>query len=555
MAGRGSFAVLILAAVLLVGSSAFAMVQRDRRQDERDQHLANTVRQQAADLENYFERARSIILLTSRNPAFARFYEEPGSRLDKIERKGRAIREANDALVYLESLYPTSIGEACFIDYTGPENARVVRGERAAPEDLSPDESGNPFVKPTFTLRVGEVYQAAPYVSPDTGEWVISNSTIVPLPNHAIRTIVHFEVTVESFRQTAASTDEDVDIRVLDDHGYVVFDSRHPQKVGSPLGRPGDHRFGSLVRKDQSRSVTEVDGTRTAFTRLRRTMGNANDWIVVGTPVPGSALARDDSAPLLIVAAALLLMLGAVWNYVRVSRTLRRQREQLAEQERQLEKEQAQRGKLLSALVDATEEERKAIARELHDGPIQRLTTLDVKLETAILDLPERETSAAPVAEVQSLLREEIGGLRRLMSRLRPPVLDERGLSRALSDYASTITDSAGLDCSFVSNIEDRLEPTTETILYRVAQEALTNVLRHASATRVDMSLLGENGSVELQIRDDGMGFDLSQQDEFVHRGRFGLVGMRERVELAGGIWQIASSPEKGTSVRVVVSA
>jgi hypothetical protein len=168
-AGRGSFAVLILAVLLLVGSSAFAVVQRDRSHDERDQQLATAVRRQAADLENYFERARSIILLTARNPAFARFYEEPGSRLAKIERKGRAIREVNDALAYLESLYPTSIGEACFIDYTGPENARVVRGERAALEDLSPDESGNPFFKPTFALKVGEVYQAAPYVSPDRG--------------------------------------------------------------------------------------------------------------------------------------------------------------------------------------------------------------------------------------------------------------------------------------------------------------------------------------------------------------------------------------------------
>jgi signal transduction histidine kinase len=141
------------------------------------------------------------------------------------------------------------------------------------------------------------------------------------------------------------------------------------------------------------------------------------------------------------------------------------------------------------------------------------------------------------------------------MSRLRPPVLDERGLSLALSDFARSITESGGLRCSFLSNVEDRLEPTTETILYRVAQEALTNVLRHAKATRVDMALRRENGSVALEIRDNGTGFDVFRQDEFVHRGSFGLVGMRERVELAGGIWQVTSAPEEGTSVRVVVTA
>src|ERR671931_1897913 len=112
--------------------------------------------------------------------------------------RGPAIRQAERALNYLEQLYPTSIGEACFIDRTGPENARYVRGVRARLKDLSPDESGNPFFRPTFALRAGEVYQARPYISPDTHDWVISNSTPVPMGNSSKPAIVHFEISVES---------------------------------------------------------------------------------------------------------------------------------------------------------------------------------------------------------------------------------------------------------------------------------------------------------------------------------------------------------------------
>src|SRR6266540_3443172 len=82
---------------------------------------------------------------------------------------GHAIAALEGALAYSERLFPDSIGEACFIDHGGPENARVVRGVRARPADLSPDESGNPSFRPTFALPQGQVYQARPYVSPDTG--------------------------------------------------------------------------------------------------------------------------------------------------------------------------------------------------------------------------------------------------------------------------------------------------------------------------------------------------------------------------------------------------
>src|SRR5918998_3049987 len=200
---RFSFTMLLVAICLLpvgIGSGTSA---HSHAVAALDGALANTASAQAQVLEDYFARARSIDLLTANNPAFRRFYAMPGDRAAKIRAGGPVLDEANEALGYLEQLFPDSIGEACFIDRNGPEIARMVRGKRATLKDLSPDESGAAFFAPTFALGHGQVHQARPYVSPDTDEWVISNSTLIPSADGVKRAIVHFEVTVESFRRAA----------------------------------------------------------------------------------------------------------------------------------------------------------------------------------------------------------------------------------------------------------------------------------------------------------------------------------------------------------------
>src|SRR5688572_25561712 len=133
-------AVLILAMTLLVLSLVLAAHQRERARAALDHRLTTMVGEETALLDNYFERARSIALITSHNPAFEDFYEAPGDRVAKLQAGGPLIEEAYDALAYLQVLFPTSIGEACFIDVGGAENARVVRGEYATLSDLAPDE-------------------------------------------------------------------------------------------------------------------------------------------------------------------------------------------------------------------------------------------------------------------------------------------------------------------------------------------------------------------------------------------------------------------------------
>jgi diguanylate cyclase (GGDEF)-like protein len=312
---RFSLSVLLVAICLLpvgIGSGTSA---HSHAVAALDGALANTASAQAQVLEDYFARARSIDLLTANNPAFQDFYELPGSRAAKVRRGGPVLDKANEALGYLEELFPDSIGEACFIDRAGPENARMVRGERATLEELSPDESGAAFFAPTFALAHDEVYQARPYVSPDTKEWVISNSTLMPTSDGSKPAIVHFEVTIESFRKVAATLGSRFDITVVDARtGQVVIDSRQPQRIGAPLGSPDDRRFLPVTRAGAAEGSGSIGDRPVAYQRLQRQPHNANDWYVV-------AAARSPAGPLygvsgwsiaLVVVALALLVFAAI---------------------------------------------------------------------------------------------------------------------------------------------------------------------------------------------------------------------------------------------------
>jgi diguanylate cyclase (GGDEF)-like protein len=321
---RFSMSVLLAAICLLpvgIGSGASA---HSHAVAALDGALVNTADAQAQVLQDYFSRARSIDLLTAHNPAFRQFYRAPGDRAAKLRSGGPVLDETNEALGYLEQLFPDSIGEACFIDRAGPENARMVRGVRAMPRQLSPDESGAPFFGPTFALRQGEVYQARPYVSPDTGEWVISNSTLLPTADGSRRAIVHFEVTIESFRRVAAGLTGRFDIVVVDArNGQVVIDSRRPQQVGAPLGSPGDRRFLPVVRAGASSGSSSVGDHPVAFQRLQRRLGNANDWYVVAAAqTPAGPLYGVSAWSVALVVVALVLLVSAAVSFLTHHRLL-----------------------------------------------------------------------------------------------------------------------------------------------------------------------------------------------------------------------------------------
>ena len=304
-----SFAALIVGVILIPTALGLAKIDHDHEVSQVERMLVAETDEHGGALENYVTRARSVVLLTANSPAFANVLAEPGTRADKVRRQGRDIAEVTHSLGYLERLYPSSIGEACFINADGEEFARVVRGDVAPANTLSTVEEQAPFFAPTFALDFGQTYQARPYVSPDTKEWVVANATLIPQPDRRKRAIVHFEVTIESFRRALGAT-KSAELRVVDANtGRVVIDAQHPQRVGARLGTE-DRRFVDVARGARRAGVTEVAGRRTAYRRIRPTEGNANHWLVIATarsPTGGWSSGMGP-APLAMLAAALAII-------------------------------------------------------------------------------------------------------------------------------------------------------------------------------------------------------------------------------------------------------
>lgn len=215
----------------------------------------------------------------------------------------------------------------------------------------------------------------------------------------------------------------------------------------------------------------------------------------------------------------------------------------------------ATRTELLSRVLTAQEEERGRIARDLHDGLGQSLTCLTVGLRA----VEERSTDEAIREHVQELRRigsETHQEIRRLATGLRPSVLDDLGLAAALERYLEDISKIHGVQAKLDAQDlgQSRLPNSVETALYRIVQEATINAIRHGAATEIRLTARRTPNSVELQIRDNGCGFD--PQAAFRRCGEahsFGLCSMRERVDLLSGTLNIDSHPGAGTSVIVRV--
>lgn len=310
-----SFAVLIVGVLLLPTAFGVAKFDRDRAVSQLERTLIAETEEHGGSLDSYFARARSNVLITANAPAFAKVLSERGTPRQKAKRRSRSIHEVNHQLAYLEQLYPASIGEACFIDSDGEEFARVVRGDVAAPADLSTTEERTVFFAPTFALAFGEVRQTRPYVSPDTNEWVVANATLIPQADGRKRAFAHFEVTIESFRRAMGEAGA-YELRVLDARtGRIVIDGDSPQRLGAPLGMPGDRRFVPITRAGTGPGVTDIDGHRAAYRRISATKGNANDWIVVASskaPI-GSFAASVGRVPIgMAVLGLLMIALGGL---------------------------------------------------------------------------------------------------------------------------------------------------------------------------------------------------------------------------------------------------
>jgi len=216
------------------------------------------------------------------------------------------------------------------------------------------------------------------------------------------------------------------------------------------------------------------------------------------------------------------------------------------------------RRELLGQVIAAQEAERARVSRDLHDDVGQALTSvlLGLRLVEDSLEGPDLDAddTRRRVADLRELVADGLRRARQLAFDLRPTVLDDVGLVPALQRLKEDLTARTGLAVELDAEAlgaEERLAPEIETVIYRVVQEALTNVVRHASATIASVTLSGRDGHVRVFIEDDGVGFDPQQVPSRAH---LGVEGMVERAELVGGTLSVSSTPGAGTTVVLEVA-
>jgi two-component system sensor histidine kinase UhpB len=206
--------------------------------------------------------------------------------------------------------------------------------------------------------------------------------------------------------------------------------------------------------------------------------------------------------------------------------------------------------------INAQEEERVRIARSLHDDTAQSISMLIIHLERLRTMLPAGSPDlVGRVAEAEKVATRLLENLRKVIWDLRPAILDDLGLLSAVRWFARTNLEAMGLTVNFLGDGESmRLPSHLETMLFRISQEAVSNIIRHAEAHKVSIRLWAEKAHVWLEIRDDGRGFDMEKTvGAAVYRKQLGLLGIQERVSLVGGELEVESASGSGTCLRVRV--
>jgi PAS domain S-box-containing protein len=208
---------------------------------------------------------------------------------------------------------------------------------------------------------------------------------------------------------------------------------------------------------------------------------------------------------------------------------------------------------LTARLFCSQEEERKRIAQGLHDEAGQALTGINFMLETIIKTLtPDQADLGEQVLDVKKQINQTYQEIRRISHRLHPAVLTDLGLEPALESYLSDISKYRQMDIDFkMAGFEKRLDPDTETILYRIAQEVVTNTIKHSGAEHFKLFIVKSYPHIILLAEDDGNGFDPSKLDK--RRQALGLLSMRERVASVGGSFSIRSKKGEGTRIRIEI--
>jgi len=208
-------------------------------------------------------------------------------------------------------------------------------------------------------------------------------------------------------------------------------------------------------------------------------------------------------------------------------------------------------------ILSVQEDERSRISRDLHDEVAQVMMGISLHLETLKKEATTNTKDLKrKITRTQRLVEKSVNVVHRFAGQLRPPALDDLGLFPALHSYTVDFAEQTGLSIRFTSFTRDKiknLHSSKRTVLYRIVQESLTNVAKHAKASIVEVKLLKRRGIIIVEIKDDGKSFKVQDASLIRRKKGLGLLGMRERVEMIGGRFTVESSPGEGTTIKAEI--
>jgi signal transduction histidine kinase len=258
----------------------------------------------------------------------------------------------------------------------------------------------------------------------------------------------------------------------------------------------------------------------------------------------GDAFSDEDERLILILAAHAAISIDNARLYEQTNAAL-------TQRVRELDEANAQLQRLTSLVINAQEEERRRLSRDLHDDTAQALTSLLVRMRLLARQAVKDEVKHG-LLDLLDLTTQALDDVRRMALDLRPSTLDDLGLVPAVESYAREFAERWGIDVRVSAAGGKRLARDIELIVYRIVQEALANIAKHAGATRVAIEFRREHDHLVVTVDDDGRGFDVAATLASRERG-LGLFGMQERAQLAGGYLNLRSAPDTGTTVTLVV--
>lgn len=374
----------------------------------------------------------------------------------------------------------------------------------------------------------------------------------VSKPDGSFSGVVYATIPLDYFRQRFAGLD-------LGPHGAVSLRDEESATIlrysKAPSADSGNSRNGGVASNLWPEKLKEnpVSGTyfMSGIDRYERVLsyhkvGNYPFYIIVGL-LPDDFLIewRQEAMRTLTLVA---IFLAVTTSFLLLMRRAWRRHE--ADANRMAE--------LSRRLIAMQESERRRLALELHDVVSPNLAALRLNLGSMLTELPPQTVQhfGARLSDVQALLDDTAFSLREICANLRPAMLDYSGLLPALKDYAAHFSRGAAVTVKVIGDKSaGRLAPDVESLLFRIAQEAVTNSVKHAQATSIMVELVQRDGQVCLIITDDGLGFEQKALGRDGNHPGLGLITMRERAEFAGGRFSIDSAPGRGTRITVVVPA